>query len=67
LKLYFLVLFFQIHLLGPIMHHLTKPHDFKFVVWSSGIQNKEPLFTVYPLYLMGEIIVICCPLWGKCW
>jgi hypothetical protein len=52
LKLYFLFLFFQIHLLGPIMHHLTKPHDFKVVViWNSGIENKQPLFTVYPLYL----------------
>jgi hypothetical protein len=48
------ILFFQIHLLGPIMHHLTKPHDFKFVVWSSGIQNKEPSFTVYPLYTKDQ-------------
>ncbi|KAA1075617.1 COP9 signalosome complex subunit 4 [Puccinia graminis f. sp. tritici] len=32
------------------MHHLTKSHDFKFVFQSSGIQNKQSLFTVYPLY-----------------
>jgi hypothetical protein len=32
------------------MHNLTNSHDFKFVFWSSRIQNKQPLFTVYPLY-----------------
>jgi hypothetical protein len=33
-----------------MMHHLTQSHDFTFVLQSSGIQNKQPLFTVYPLY-----------------
>jgi hypothetical protein len=52
LKLHFWFLyFFHIHFLGPIMHNLTKSHGFKFVFWSSRIQNKQPLFTVYPLYI----------------
>jgi hypothetical protein len=41
---------FFVFILGPIMHNLTKFHGFKFVFWSSRIQNKQPLFTVYPLY-----------------
>jgi hypothetical protein len=49
LKLDFLFLFFHIHLLGPIMQHLTKSNDFKSVFWSSGIKYKQPLFTVYLL------------------
>jgi hypothetical protein len=51
LELCFLILFFHIHFLEPILHHLNKSHDFKFVFQSSGIQNKPPLFTVYPLYM----------------
>jgi hypothetical protein len=50
LELCFLFLFFHIHFLQPISHHLNKSHDLQFVFRSSGIQNKKPLFTVYPLY-----------------
>jgi hypothetical protein len=57
LKLRCLFLFFWIHFLGPIMHNLTKYHDFKFVFWSSRIQNKQPLFTVYPLYLIFYVFL----------
>jgi hypothetical protein len=46
----FFVSIFHIHFLRPLMKNLTKSHDLKFVLWSSGIQNKVPFFTVYPLY-----------------
>jgi hypothetical protein len=49
--LFFVFYFFHIHFLEPILHHLTKSQDFKFVFQSSGIQNKKPLFTVYLLYI----------------
>jgi hypothetical protein len=49
----------HIHFLGPILYHLTKSHDFKSVFWRSGIQNKQPLFTVYPLYIIALLFEIC--------
>jgi hypothetical protein len=57
LKLDFLILFFHIHFLGPIMHNLTKSHDFNSVFWSSGIQYKQPIFTV------GAPIIFGCLFW----
>jgi hypothetical protein len=57
LELCFLFLFFYSNSLEPILHHLTNSHDFKFVFWSCGIQNKQPIYTVYPLY-KGKFVVI---------
>jgi hypothetical protein len=59
LELCFLLLFFHNHFLEPILHHLNNSHDFKFVFWSSGIQNEQPLFTVYPLYfyIYGKLLL----------
>jgi hypothetical protein len=47
--LLFVLIFFHIHFSEPILSHLTTSHDFKCVFQSSGIQNKQPLSTVYPL------------------
>jgi hypothetical protein len=44
------VCFFCFHFLELILHHLTKPCDFKFVFQSSGIQNKQPKIMGHPLH-----------------